>query len=192
MPILQKGQNGHGLHETGRHSSKLRNYFPKTAKLFPQNCEIISPKLRNGSPKLRNGSPKCVPPHALAVPAMPYGQPSATRSASAATIAPLMPHGLERLRHGARALVRKLSHRRLGHGPRDHEPHPAPTRLRLLRQNRERRPRSKVIDSGPAWCRSLARQGAAVPRTRLSFLFRKLSGGHRPCGARLVFSNQSA
>ena len=60
-------------------------------------------------------------------------------------------HGLERLRHIARAVVRKLSHRRLKHGPRDHEPHPAPTRLRLLRQNRERRPRSEVIDSGPAW-----------------------------------------
>ena len=60
-------------------------------------------------------------------------------------------HGLERLRHVARALFRKLPHRRLKHGPRDHKPPPVPVPLRLLRQNRERRPRSEVIDSGPAW-----------------------------------------
>ena len=51
-----------------------------------------------------------------------------------------MAHGLERLRHVARALFRKLPHRRLGHGSGDHKPHPTPARLQLLAQDRERRP----------------------------------------------------
>jgi len=147
VPNLRKARNGNNAHETGRIkrncefiSPKLRIHFAKTANSLRQNCEMAHQNAFHPTPS--------------SVPAMPYGQPSATRSASAATSAPLaagMPHGLERLRHVARALVRKLPHRRLKHGRRDHEPHPSPTRLRLLRQNRERRPRSEVIDSGPAW-----------------------------------------
>ena len=168
MPNLRKARNGNGAHETGRIkkncefiSPKLRIHFAKTVKSFRQNREVrpfalgIRQVIRPPRPP---GGERCRYPAPSPVPATPYG--AALRDSLGligpqrrlpAPLAAGTAHGLERLRHVARALFRKLPHRRLKHGPRDHKPPPALARLRLLRRNRERRPRSEVIDSGPAW-----------------------------------------